>query len=119
MAPHKTLKQKAEEKLASRNATQLGDPISLKAETSDNIPTPEEAGAKGSHEDPNQPLSDAKPESKPPPKDSKHKTLKEIAQETNPTMLGDPISLKAETSDTEPTENDRGALHDKKIRSRI
>ena len=29
---------------------------------------------------------------------------------TNPTMLGDPVSLKAETSDTEPTADDRGAL---------
>ena len=28
---------------------------------------------------------------------------------TNPTMLGDPVSLKAEYTDTEPTENDRGA----------
>ena len=119
MAPHKTLKQKAEEKLASGNATQLGDPISLKAETSDNIPTPEKAGAKGSHEDPKQSSSDAKPGSQSPSKDSKHETLKEIVKETNPTMLGDPISLKAETSDTEPTENDRGALHDKKIRPKI
>jgi len=27
----------------------------------------------------------------------------------NPTALGDPVSLKAETSDTEPTMDDRGA----------
>lgn len=40
-------------------------------------------------------------------------TLKEKAEEklkTNPTMLGDPVSLKAETSDTEPTADDRVAL---------
>lgn len=28
---------------------------------------------------------------------------------TNPTALGDPVSLKAETSDTEVTADDRGA----------
>ena len=36
------------------------------------------------------------------------KSLKELA-ESNPTALGDPVSLKAETSDTEPTNDDRGA----------
>ena len=29
--------------------------------------------------------------------------------EENPSQLGDPVSLKAETADSEPTENDRGA----------
>ena len=41
------------------------------------------------------------------------KSLKQIAEsknKTNPSQLGDPVSLKAETSDTEPTEHDRGAL---------
>jgi len=28
--------------------------------------------------------------------------------EDNPSQLGDPVSLKAETADSEPTENDRG-----------
>ena len=27
----------------------------------------------------------------------------------NPSQLGDPISLKAETANSEPTENDKGA----------
>ena len=36
------------------------------------------------------------------------KSLKEMA-ESNPTALGDPVSLKAEKSDTEPTNDDRGA----------
>lgn len=36
------------------------------------------------------------------------KSLKELAKD-NPTQLGDPVSLKAETSDTEPTDQDRGA----------
>lgn len=34
------------------------------------------------------------------------KRLKDLA---NPTQLGDPVSLKAETEDSTPTENDRGA----------
>lgn len=37
------------------------------------------------------------------------KSLKELAK-GNPSQLGDPVSLKAETSDTEPTDQDRGAL---------
>lgn len=37
-----------------------------------------------------------------------HKSLKELAK-GNPTQLGDPVSLKAETSDHEPTHQDRGA----------
>jgi hypothetical protein len=39
-------------------------------------------------------------------------TLKQKAEQAlknNPTALGDPVSLKAETSDSEPTEEDRGA----------
>jgi hypothetical protein len=46
-------------------------------------------------------------------KGGEKQTLKQKAEEklkTNPTMLGDPVSLKAETSDTEPTADDRGAL---------
>ena len=41
-----------------------------------------------------------------------HKSLKDLAQdklEKNPSQLGDPVSLKAETSDSHPTEQDRGA----------
>ena len=40
------------------------------------------------------------------------KTLRQRAMEKlqeNPSQLGDPVSLKAETADSEPTENDRGA----------
>ncbi|KAF2173335.1 hypothetical protein M409DRAFT_17275 [Zasmidium cellare ATCC 36951] len=74
------------------NPTLLGDPVSLRAETSNTEPTEHDRGAKG---------SDGK------------KSLKQIAEQkmkTNPSQLGDPVSLKAETSDTEPTEEDRGAL---------
>lgn len=46
------------------------------------------------------------------------KTLKELAK-GNPSQLGDPVSLKAETSDTEPTEQDRGALGGRKRGSKL
>lgn len=44
---HETLREKAAKKLhgPDANPSQLGDPISLKAETSDTIPKPEEGGA--------------------------------------------------------------------------
>jgi len=80
------------------NRTQLGDPTSLKAETSDTVPTPTEGGAA--------------------PQNSDHKSLKQIATETNkknPSMLGDPISLKAETSKTIPTEDEAGAKKSSKL----
>ena len=38
----------------------------------------------------------------------------EEAKKKNPTMIGDPTSLKAETSAENPTEQDRGALQEKK-----
>lgn len=95
MGDGKTMKQKTEEKLNSGNAGHIGDPTSLKNESSSGIPTETEAGAK-------------------PEKEEGHKTLKQVAQETNPTMLGDPVSLKAETSNSEPTDQDRGAQSKKR-----
>lgn len=91
---NKSLKQIADEKNKT-NPSQLGDPVSLKAEISSTKPTKDDLGAKG---------EGGKGE----------KTLKERAQEKmdsgNPSQLGDPVSLKAETSDSEPTPDDRGAL---------
>ena len=75
----------------SKDPSQIGDPVSLKAETSDSKPTPDDTGAKS---------------------DSGNATLKQKAEEklkNNPSALGDPVSLKAETSDTEVTKDDRGA----------
>ncbi|KAG9826014.1 patatin-domain-containing protein, partial [Aureobasidium melanogenum] len=79
---YKSLKDTAKD-----NPSQLGDPVSLKAETSNTEPTEKDRPNKSG---------------------DGHKSLKDLAQE-NPTQLGDPVSLRAETSDTEPTENDRGA----------
>ncbi|KAF4549479.1 Hypothetical protein D9617_21g097000 [Elsinoe fawcettii] len=72
------------------NPTALGDPVSLKAEKSENEPTDQD-----------------RPNKRP----GDEKSLKEIAQEklkTNPSALGDPISLKAEKSDNSPTDQDLG-----------
>ncbi|CZT17090.1 uncharacterized protein RCC_02922 [Ramularia collo-cygni] len=83
--------KKSLKEIAQQNPTQLGDPVSLKAETSNTEPTDQDRPVKG--------------QSKEQPK----KTLKQMV-EANPTALGDPVSLKAEKSDTEPTDQDRGAL---------
>ena len=76
------------------NPTQLGDPVSLKAETANSKPTNHDRGAQS---------SDSTAQKSSPPK-----RLKDLAKE-NPTMLGDPVSLKAEAADSEPTDQDRGA----------
>ncbi|KAJ9638165.1 uncharacterized protein PV06_04854 [Exophiala oligosperma] len=99
MAAGKTLKELS----IKSNPTALGDPVSLKAETSDTEPT-EEAR-------PNKAVDGGK-------------SLKDIAQQDlqeaktgNRSMLGDPVSLKAETSDKDPFEDDQmGGLTDRKER---
>ncbi|TDZ19368.1 hypothetical protein Cob_v007561 [Colletotrichum orbiculare MAFF 240422] len=112
MAPQKQperLKHVAE-KATSSNPSQLGDPVSLKAEVSQLVPTEGDQGAQsGSSGGPpkgpgaaGQKNSDGSPV-----QDTDKRRLKEIAKDKleggNPSQLGDPISLKAETSDTEPT----------------
>jgi hypothetical protein len=45
-------------------------------------------------------------------RNGEHKTLRQRAMEKldeNPSQLGDPVSLKAETADSRPMEHDRGA----------
>lgn len=103
---NKSLKDIAREKNA-QNPSQLGDPVSLRAETSNTKPTPDDLGAKvdsGRRSGTSQGSGNG---------DVKGgKSLKQRAQEkldTNPSQLGDPVSLKAETSDTEVTGDDRGA----------
>ncbi|KIW55048.1 hypothetical protein PV05_07364 [Exophiala xenobiotica] len=90
MAGGKSLKESAQS-----NPTALGDPVSLKAEKSNNEPTEQDR--------PNKAGSDKQ-------------SLKDIAQQDlseakkgNRSMLGDPVSLKAETSDEDPVKRgDRG-----------
>ncbi|KAL1306721.1 hypothetical protein AAFC00_005387 [Neodothiora populina] len=85
--------QKTLKDTTKANPTQLGDPVSLKAESSNTSPT--------EHDRPNKQTD----------KSEGKKSLKQLA-EANPTQLGDPISLKAETSDTNPTDETRGAVAD-------
>ncbi|KAI1177264.1 hypothetical protein F4777DRAFT_209686 [Nemania sp. FL0916] len=79
------------------NPSQLGDPISLKAETSDTLPTDEEAGA-----GPYFSSSYAYVSFIPPSTATRGETLREKAAKkmhgahANPSRLGDPISLEAE-----------------------
>ncbi|KAI6083974.1 hypothetical protein F4821DRAFT_243789 [Hypoxylon rubiginosum] len=116
-----TLREKATKKLQGpdANPSQLGDPISMKAETSDQMPTEEEQGAQGS------PQSSSKNTDKPGKKNwnhENHETLREKAMkklhgpDANPSQLGDPISMKAETSDKMPADSEEGAHnHDSKL----
>ncbi|KAI0877157.1 hypothetical protein GGS24DRAFT_159026 [Hypoxylon argillaceum] len=99
------LREKAAKKVLGpdANPTQLGDPISLKAETSDYVPTEEEGG-------------DGLPSPSPSAMShgSKNETLREKAAkklkgpDANPSQLGDPISLKNETSPGVPASSERG-----------
>ena len=97
--PKDMLKTKAETALAN-NPSALGDPVSMNNETS-----PSEHDLKGSSEQQQQPIKDTQ-------RKGDGKSLKQLAQESNPSMLGDPVSLKAEASDSEPTDQDRGVLRD-------
>jgi hypothetical protein len=112
----KTLREAALE-TNEANPSQLGDPVSLKAETSSNSPTSQDRGASSS------PCNSEINKIAPAPTkgnrggDRKggidgHKTLRQRAMEKldeNPSQLGDPVSLKVETAESEPTDNDRGA----------
>ncbi|EXJ90737.1 hypothetical protein A1O1_03841 [Capronia coronata CBS 617.96] len=84
---------------AKSNPTALGDPVSLKAEQSDTSPTQDDQPNKKETRDQN---------------DSGKKSLKDVANEDlneakkgNRSMLGDPVSLKAETTDEDPVEDDK------------
>lgn len=107
--PGQKLREKAAKALhgPDANPSMLGDPVSLKAEASDHIPKPDEAGA-GS----NNRYSAADPSGR---NTRGGETLREKATKklhgpgANPSMLGDPISLKAEASDHVPTPGEEGA----------
>lgn len=117
-----TLREKASKKLhgPDANPSQLGDPISLKAETSEHVPKPVEAGARGnkSSSSSTEPTSAHKPGSS--NTNSSGETLREKATKklkgpnANPSQLGDPVSLKAETSDNVPAPSEEGAAKGKR-----
>lgn len=101
-----TLREKASRKLHGKDAnpSQLGDPISLKAETSSLVPTEEEEGAQ-THG--NAVSSDEGYGSKGNLDDNLRKQAVEAVK--GATQQGDPASGKVETSDLVPTEGDEGA----------
>ncbi|MCJ1392306.1 hypothetical protein MMC18_005173 [Xylographa bjoerkii] len=96
--PSKSLKE-----LAKENPTQLGDPVSLKAETANSQPTEHDCG-------PSSPSlrTDSASSLGKPPRTQQPKRLNDLAIE-NFSQLGDPVSLKVETANSEPTDQDRGA----------
>ncbi|KAI1772047.1 hypothetical protein F4818DRAFT_427441 [Hypoxylon cercidicola] len=112
-----TLREKATKKLQGpdANPSQPGDPISMKAEQSDNVPT---EGERGAHESP-QPSSNNKDKTGKTDENGERngdgESLREKAMKklhgpnANPSQLGDPISLKAETSDKIPAGSEEGA----------
>ncbi|KAJ9616400.1 hypothetical protein H2200_000118 [Cladophialophora chaetospira] len=115
MAKDKSLSDAAKE-----NPTALGDPVSLKAEKSESSPTENDRPNQSSkhpalqgHQQgikqlaPTEQDIDSSTESQ--SGDKEKKSLKEVAEEDlkgakegNRSMIGDPTSLKAETSDGDP-----------------
>ncbi|KAL1881340.1 hypothetical protein Daus18300_001193 [Diaporthe australafricana] len=99
------------------NPSLLGDPISLKAEASNNNPTPDEAGAKSLSSSSSASQSTAPSHQQGSSKDG-GETLREKAAkklhgpDANPSQLGDPISLKAEQSNNVPAPSEEGAHPD-------
>ncbi|KAI1128766.1 hypothetical protein F5Y10DRAFT_167726 [Nemania abortiva] len=110
-----TLREKASKTIhgPDANPTQLGDPISLKAETSDYVPTEEEGGD-------NPPSSSSSPPTR--SHGSKGQTLREKAAKklngpnANPSQLGDPTSLKNETTPGVPVDSQRGAKSEEVVK---
>ncbi|KAK2002201.1 hypothetical protein LX36DRAFT_652573 [Colletotrichum falcatum] len=99
------------EKATSKNPSQLGDPVSLKAEVSKLSPTEDDLGAdsgraSSSPAKQGRGAAGARNSDGSPVAGPEKKRLKQVAEENleagNPTQLGDPVSLKAETSETEP-----------------
>ncbi|KAK5630417.1 hypothetical protein RRF57_006132 [Xylaria bambusicola] len=95
-----TLREKVTKKVHGPNAnpSQLGDPISMKAEHSDTVPTDDEAGSQSSSSSFWKPPSQTRTERN--KNGGEREMLREKAAkklngpDANPSMLGDPINLK-------------------------
>lgn len=107
------LREKAVKALHGPNAnpSQLGDPTSLKAETSDNIPKPDEAGAgQNSHQSSTSSSVTPRRGGGGGGEKLREKAAKALhGPNANPSQLGDPVSLKAEAVDHVPTPSEEGA----------
>lgn len=117
MFQEKTLRETALE-TKTTNPSQLGDPVSLKAEVSNSSPTSQDRGASSSSQSSS--VKDSLKNTAPAPTEGDtngkgnggHQTLRQKAiqkLEENPSQLGDPVSLKAEKADSRPTDQDDGA----------
>ncbi|KAI0433878.1 hypothetical protein F5Y09DRAFT_31441 [Xylaria sp. FL1042] len=107
-----TLREKASKKIQGpdANPSQLGDPISIKAENSDTVPTKDEAGASPSSSKSRSGNSSRGGET------LREKAAKKLdGPNANPSQLGDPISLKNETSPGVPVDSERGADQDEEV----
>ena len=83
-----------------------GTRLSLKAETSDNIPKPDEAGSQSSPTPPSRSVSSGRAGGE----KLREKAAKKLhGPDANPSLLGDPISLKAEQSSNVPAPGEEGA----------
>ncbi|KAE9984700.1 hypothetical protein EG327_004911 [Venturia inaequalis] len=127
----KTQEAKQKHAEGKGNPTQLGDPGSLKAETADSNPVPGRTNQDGAHDssnsgnphpsdpyerspeervDPGQNSSDSqKPLSQKVRGTMSHPDAAYLMQAKMPAMLGDHVSLKAESANSKPTDQDRGA----------
>ena len=90
---------------AKKSPSALGDPVSLKNESSDSSPTEHDNGARSSQ---GQNQSGSRD----------HESLSQKALK-NPSALGDPVSLKAEQSSLIPTEEEKGAPRRKERASKL
>lgn len=107
--PHESLREKIMKKVHGKDAnpSQLGDPVSIKAETSDTVPTDDESGSttlRGSEESSRGGGGDGRAAGAGSRAggrggQGRRLTRRERAVGGNPSMLGDPISVKAETED--------------------
>jgi hypothetical protein len=128
----KTQEAKQKHEQGKGNPTQLGDPGSLKVETLDSNPVPGRTNQDGAHGDaklenphPSDPY-ERSPEDRVNPGQSSYDSQRPHSQKVRGTMshpdaaylmqakkpasmLGDHVSLKAETSNSSPTDQDRGA----------
>ncbi|TLD31766.1 hypothetical protein E2P81_ATG07256 [Venturia nashicola] len=127
----KTQEAKQKHAEGKGNPTQLGDPGSLKVETSDSNPVPGRTNQDGAHEsigsgnphpsdpyerspedrvNPGKKSSDSeKPLSQKVQGTMSHPDAAYLMQAKKPAMLGDHVSLKAESAKSKPTDQDRGA----------
>ena len=85
-----------------KNASQTGDPVSLKAETSNTTPTEQDLGGQDNEKHGASDGANGSKTNTAGGNGKEHETLKEKVQrkiQENPTALGDPVSLKSETKD--------------------